>query len=194
MRGGVSRAFSAAAVLVGLTLGVETAAAQSLGEVARKEAERRQQVQSGRVYTNADLLAADPPASPAPSPPPAPQAAGDGGEKSTPAAEKETEGAGPQAPAGLLLKPRETRPEEYWRMNARALRADLAKAERDVEQAETRLKELEAAPQTPAVARERAMITKALAEFQQTARYRRGAIGRFEAFAESQKVPPDWIR
>jgi hypothetical protein len=190
-----SRAFAAAAVLVTLALGAQAAVAQSLAEVARQEANRRQQVQPGRVYTNGDLAANDWPTPSTPSSAAPPQESASTGEKDAPATDKKPNDAEtPETPAGLLLKPRETRPEPYWRANARTLRADLAKAEQDVTQAETRLKALEAAPQTPAIARERSILAKAVAEFQQTLRYRRDAVSRFEAFAELHKVPADWIR
>jgi hypothetical protein len=42
---------------------VATAAAQSLGEVARKEQERRQTVTPGKVYTNKDIKGQPPPSS-----------------------------------------------------------------------------------------------------------------------------------
>jgi hypothetical protein len=184
----------AAALLAGLSLGIDAAAAQSLGDVARKEAERRQQVQTGRVYTNTDLAAVDPPAPPPQTAPPASPPEAEGTKKNTAATENTPEGQNPEAPAASVLKPRETRPEAYWRARAQMLRTELAEAERNLAQTEIRLKELDGSPQTPAILRERAITAKKLAELQSTAQYRRDAISRFEAFAQTQKVPADWIR
>jgi hypothetical protein len=186
----------AAALLVGLSLGIEAPAAQSLGDVARKEAERRQQAQSGRVYTNTDLLAVDPPAPPPQSPPPPPASPPEAEDtkKSTAATENTPEGQNSEAPAAAVLKPRDTRPEAYWRTRAQTLRTELAEGERNVAQTEIRLKELDASPQGPAIVRERGITAKKLAELQATVQYRRDAISRFEAFAQTQKVPADWIR
>jgi hypothetical protein len=188
------RALPAAALLVGLSLGIEAAAAQSLGEVARKEAERRQQAQSGRAYTNTDLLAGDPPAPPPQTPSPASPAEAEDTKKSAAATENTPEGQNSEAPAAAVLKPRDTRPEAYWRTRAQTLRTELAEGERNVAQTEIRLKELDASPQGPAIVRERGITAKKLAELQATVQYRRDAISRFEAFAQTQKVPADWIR
>ena len=55
------RATSVAAVLMLIAFEAGTASAQSLGDVARQEAERRnQQAQTGKTYTNEDLDAVAP--------------------------------------------------------------------------------------------------------------------------------------
>ena len=46
-------------LILALTLNGQVAPAQSLGDIARRETERRAQITTGRVYTNADLPPAD---------------------------------------------------------------------------------------------------------------------------------------
>ncbi len=97
-----------------LTLGLSATAleAQSLAEVARKEAERRKAVKSeAKVYTNRDLgpEATSPPA-------PAPAAA-------APAAQPAPDAAAQAEP------PKEVKDEKYWRDRITKAREDLARAE-----------------------------------------------------------------
>jgi Arc/MetJ-type ribon-helix-helix transcriptional regulator len=168
-------------------------AAQSLADIARKEAERRQQAKNGRLYTNTDLVPVDP--AQAPDAPPPAEAPTGPGEQALPAPEgADAAAAPPPDPDGLVAKMREKRGEDYWRNRAQVLRTALAKTEANAAQSEIRLKELDASEQTPAVLREREITAKAAAQFQSEARARRDEIARFEAFAKSQKVPPEWIR
>ena len=69
-----------------------TSSAQSLADVARREAERRQQVPSGKVYTDGDLAPVD--AATPPPQPPSQQSPASGGE--TP----DTQPPSSQAPPG----------------------------------------------------------------------------------------------
>jgi hypothetical protein len=164
--------------------------AQSLGDVARREAERRTQVTSGRVYTNEDLAPVDP-AQPTP-----PAATGSAAAEAAQSPGKEAQAAAAK-PAGLegpATKPRVKRDEQYWRTRAKELRGRLAQAEADAAAADARLQELDAAPQTPALAREREVVARAVARMRSAVRYLRDEVSQFEALAESNNVSPDWIR
>jgi hypothetical protein len=174
--------------------GISFASAQSLADVARHESERRKQVQSGRVYTNEDLAAADP-AQTAPAPVSAgaqPQA-----ETANPAG-SQTDAPAPAAAAGSGDKPAPQPPshrdEQYWRARAKALRGRLATLEVDAAAAERGLSEIDAGPQTPEAARERDVVAAAVARLQTNVRYLRDEVAQFEKFAELNKVPADWIR
>src|SRR5690349_8451300 len=136
-----------AGVLVGILLGVmaSPAMAQSLGDVAREEAARRQQVkQTGKVLTNADLPAS------AVVGPPAPAGAEAAAEKSGDAAAPagETAAAGKAEP-GEAAKPGEagklaakdgaskaapTDDEDGWRARAEKVNAAVAAANAQVRQ------------------------------------------------------------
>jgi len=107
------RRWSAAAVVCVL-LGA-TGWAQSLGELARREAERRRAIEKpGRVYTNDDLEPTPPPAAPAASPgPTAPPAA------PAPAPAVATE---------VSAEEEEDRGEDWWRERIATLRRDLERA------------------------------------------------------------------
>ena len=134
------------AVGLGLALAVP-ASAQSLADVARKEAERRGAVPApGKVYTNEDLtpdLTAPPPA-PAPLPesdtPEMTAATGAAAEReagSPTAVEPDAEGVTPldeQEPQRANDKN-----ERYWRERSAALRARLAAQNRQIESLRQRI-------------------------------------------------------
>lgn len=188
------RCWSAILGALVLTLAAQVVSAQSLADVARREEERRKQVKSGRVLTNADLGPVDsaPPQTPrTPSSTAAPAE-----DTATPAgASGPDEKAGaPDAESATPGKPREKRDEQYWRNRARDLRERLAKANSDVVGAESRLTEMDATPASPQAARERDVMAAALAKLQAEAQARLAELTRFEAFAQAQKIPPDWTR
>lgn len=182
--------FLATAVLV-LTADAATSG-QSLGEVARREAERRKQVPSGRVYTNGDLAPADPaqtvPAPAAPAQPSAETAKPAGSQTEVAAA---AEGGGDKPAA---QQPPSRRSEQYWRDRAKGLRGRLAQLEADAAAAERRLNEIDAGAQTPETAREREVLATAVARLQSSRGYLRDEVARFEKLAELNKIPADWIR
>jgi hypothetical protein len=175
---------------------VTAAAAQSLGDVARREQERRRQTPLARVYTNADLLPVDPAATPIPAvPPPAGSDAG----AASPAPDS---AAGPD-PAPLdsaqpatepAVKPREHRDERYWRTRAQDLRARLAKATAEVERAEAALEALEAGTSSPATSRERQVVGAAVARLRADAQARLDDVRRLEARAQVEQVPAEWTQ
>lgn len=182
-------------VLVPLDGAHSIASAQSLGDVARREADRRTQVASGRVYTNADLVSVDPPQ--APTAPASPPVATEAGGESTQPASKSAEAPTPttgETSGEAQLKPREKRDEQYWRTRARDLRGRLAGAEADAAAAEAQLAALEASPQTPTMMREREVVAAALARLQSSVRYRHEELVKFEALVQASSVPAEWIR
>ena len=109
-----------------------SAGAQSLGEVARKEAERRKAVKtSGKTYTN-DQLKSDPrDAAPAPAPPPAGDSATPPAAGSAPVAgsgsAKGKDGAGQKDQAAAA--PKDVKDEAYWRARVQAEREALSRAQ-----------------------------------------------------------------
>lgn len=181
--------------IVLLLAGAESlVSAQSLGDVARREAERRQQVTSGRVYTNEDLAPVDPAQTTAT---PSAAAVTPAADNAQPADGKKAEGTGAAAGAEggkPAATPRVKRDEPYWRGRAKDLRGRLARVEADAATADARLNEIDAAPPSPVVAREREVVATALVRLQASVRYLRDEVAQFEKFAAFNKVPPDWIR
>lgn len=178
------------AALLSLAFEGQIAAAQSLGDVAQREAERRKQTTSGRVYTNADLapvdastpspvpMAAEVPPGPAPETPPAPAA-------------EPTDNPGIEP---VIVKPREKRDEQYWRTLARDLRGRVAKGNANIAAQEARLAEIDAGPQTPTAVREREVISGTVSRLQRDVRFLSEELRRFVTRAQLAKVSEDWIR
>lgn len=187
------RGISVAGLATVLLTSVEAPlSAQSLSDVARREAERRKQVTSGRVYTNEDLTPVDPA-----QPTPPPTATGSAAAEAAQSPGTEAQAAATKPPAGLegpVTKPRVKRDEQYWRTRAKELRGRLAQAEADAAAADARLQELDVAPQTPALAREREVVARAVARMRSAVGYLRDEVSQFETLAESNSVSPDWIR
>lgn len=196
-------------VLVGMLLGAMAApaAAQSLADVARQEAARREHVKAtGKVYTNADL-----PSSAVVAPPGAPAAA------ATPDAADQKDGAAAgdaQAPAGAaaVLAGKDgnqavakadrppTDDEDGWRGRAERVNTALASARAEVRQLKAlgdRLS-LEAQASNPDIAARatvergdlRAQIARA-EEKEAAARADREALVQE---ARASGVPPAWIQ
>jgi hypothetical protein len=188
----------ALAALLVLMDGARTADAQSLADVARREQERRADVQSGKIYTNADLTpVAASPAREVPSPA-ALAAARDAGvgaagesEETLPEESREAEAAEPGGP-GTVIEGREKRDEQYWRNRARDIRGRLARAVADAGAARARLDEIEAAPPSPSAAREHEVMAGALQRLQANVGFLRAELEQFEARARIESVPSDW--
>ena len=185
------QATSVRALLI-VALAAGTASAQSLGDVARQEAERRnQQAQTGKTYTNEDLDAVAPsetPETPAPATEPAPLVT-------------------TTKPSGVVIQENPTkgtlninatpaasnRDEQYWRRRSKDLRARLAGLRANIAATQKRLAALEAGPQTPAAERERTLTAATLSSLQSDLKLRNDDIAQLRTFAESQKVPPAWL-
>jgi hypothetical protein len=166
---------------------------QSLGDVARRESERRREAATapGRVYTNGDLAAIDPLREPAgdaaAAPVPAQEAAG--------AAVTANDGAtaDPQAADKTTGVPRERRDEGYWRARARDVRERLAKASADLEATRSSLSALDSA-KTPAAARERIVVAASLRRLESDVRSRQLEEVKLRTQAELNHVPATWIQ
>lgn len=190
----VRSVLSAAATVIVLVGYATSASPQSLGDVARQEAERREQVTSGKVYTNGDLAPVDTASTPTPqtSAAPLPPSAGE------PA---DSQRAASQAPPGnnpgkepVMVKAREKRDEQYWRNLMKDLRARIARANANVAAQEARLAEIDGGEQTPTRARERQDVTESLTRAQSAARSLTEELTRFTTRAQMEKVPAEWIR
>lgn len=181
------RLLSAAVALV--FCGAIGASAQSLGDVAKKEQQRRKRTKTAaKVYTNKDLGPDATKAAPAPLPP-ASTTAGPGGSEAAPPA---PESAGEQ-------DPRKT--EAYWRERMEAAKAEIQRNELFLEALQSRVNALS----TDFVSRDdpaqRAVIAsdrqKALAEMdrvRQSIASLKQQIADIEEEARQAGVPPGWLR
>jgi hypothetical protein len=185
------------ALLAGIAWLTAGPSAQGLGEVARKEAARRQQVAAGKKYTNEDLPAADTPTVTAavPAAPAAPpEAAPVPGEKADKAAAGE-KAAGTGEPA--ITPPREKRDEKYWRDRSGVLRVKLNEGQERVKSLQQRLAELEAALARGAGSshtQERTVTLQALTEAQENHAHMKAEWTRMEDRARAANVPSEWLR
>ena len=187
-------ASAAGALLFLLTVHVQVAPAQSLGDVARREAERRTQVTAGRVYTNADLAPVD---ASAPSPAPVPVEAATGSGAAAPATPAPGDEAEPPNNGGIepvIVKAREKRDERYWRALSGDVRGRVAKATADVAAQQARIAEIDAGPQTPTTVREREIISATVTHLQRDARFLSEELTRLLTRAQIAKVPEEWTR
>ena len=165
---------------------MQVAPAQSLGDYARREAERRTQFTAGRVYTNTDLAPVD---APAPSPAPVPVEAATGSGAAAPATPAPGEEVQPPNNGGIepvIVKAREKRDEQYWRTLVRDLRGRVTGVNANITARETRLAEIDAGPQTPTTVREREIISATVTGPERDAR--------FLTRARIAAVPEEWIR
>ena len=174
------------------------ASAQSLGEVARKEAARREQIKtSGKVLTNADLPAS------AVLQPGATEASEGGAEPSAAASSEEAPAgaAKPKAAAAELDKAAAPRDDEDgWRQRAAVVNKALAEVRAQVRQLRAlsdRLS-LEMQASDPAVVaratRERQDVKSQLASVESREADAAGASQAFEQEARIAGVPPAWIQ
>ena len=190
-------ALGAAWLLVGTNAAVAVHA-QSLGEVARREVERRKEAAQapGHVYTNENLAAEPSPSAP----------------QSDPSPEATVEAATPSTPAsssGMVVvenpethrvnfrsttTPPDNRDEAYWRGRAKDVRGRLARATADLEASQTRLAALDAGPQTPAAARERSIVAAIVKRLQSEMRHHHEGVAVLQTHAEMAKVSPEWIK
>ena len=170
---------------------VGNASSQSLGDVARVEAERRnQQTQTGRVYTNDDLDAVAAPDAQAATPTDAPAA--------PPSITKPSGVVVQEDPSKGTLninapEAASNRDEKYWRKRSRDMRENLARVRTNIAAAERRLTALDDGPQTPAAAREREAITTTLKQLRSEEIMRNQDMAQLKTFAAGQKVPPGWL-
>ncbi len=187
----MKRMFSACITLVFLA-GVGPAGAQSLGELAKKEADRRKtsgtatKAAPKKVYTNDDLKAAPPPS---PGSVPAPPAKDATAQKE---ATKKAEDA--KAPGG-------EKGEEYWRGLMAQTREELRRNEMFREALQTRINSLtndfsarDDPYQRAQLADDRQKAIAEMARVTQEIEALKKKIADIEEEARQAGVPPGWIR
>ena len=170
---------------------------QSLGDVARRESDRRREAANapGRIYTNQDLAAIEPPTEgprqAVPALPPAQETASEPAEAG-PGAASTVE----QQPTTEPTKPltRESGDEGYWRARAKEVRERLAKASADLESTQSSLSALDNGPKTPAAARERTVVAAAVQRLQSDVRSRQLEQANLRAQADVNKIPAAWVQ
>lgn len=205
-----SMAGRVAGVLVGIFLGVvaDTAAAQSLADVARQEAARRQQGGSTgaakpRVLTNADLPASAivGPAGAAATATAAEGQSSDVTPEAAPAAATAAEGAPTAAaPAAAVATDAPVDEQAGWRDRAGRINASLAAAQSHVRQLRAlsdRLS-LESQASNPAIAAraqaERGALRDQIAQAEEKATEARALHASLVHEARTAAVPPAWIQ
>jgi hypothetical protein len=174
---------------LGVVLMATVAAAQSLDEVARRESDRRTRAESGRVYTNADLGAVEPPSS-------APKPTVESAEPPTspPAVEPVETDTTTIANFQSANGPSGKKDRNYWHTTAALLRARLTRTKADEAAQRDQLTEIAAAPQTPTVVRARDVISKTLTRLQRDVTSQELELTRFLTGAQLAKVPEEWFK
>src|SRR4051812_8617023 len=191
----LARSIAVSAVVVLAWVTVSRAQTPTLGEVAKKEADRRKaQPAPAKVYTNKDLPAtAQKPAAGSPAP---------GAESSTPAdpVAAATANAGDQKPAEPMAEGGQ-KTETYWKNRMAAAREELRRSQMFAEALQTRINALnkDVATRDNPVQRARASEDRneALAELDRVKKdVERGTkqIGDIEEEARKAGVPPAWVR
>ena len=179
--------------------------AQGLGDVAKREAARRQEAPAGKKYTNEDLAPA--PAVSAPnSSAPAPASPATGPAAAAPDAKAAADSAtGPEAAQtpeevkalANAKMAREKRPESFWRDKAAVVRQAMARTTATAESLKKRLESLEAQMQNgggSSHVQEREVTLKSLKGAQDDVKSMQGEWDRLEARAKLENIPPDWLR
>jgi hypothetical protein len=172
---------------------VASAAAQSLGDIARKEESRRTRVAPGKQYSDDDLLPAAPPRALS-------------SESVALPGIDDPDGAGPEAAAVASpdgesaesadppVKAREKRDEAYWRGRATELREAVARIRGDLEMAEARLAELDGTESSPSLTRERQVTANAFGNLQRNLQSMLAEAAAFEKRAKANNIPAEWIQ
>ena len=188
----MKRMFSACVTFVFLA-GVATAGAQSLAEVAKKEADRRKAAGASpkaapkKVYTNDDLK---------PAPPPSP------GSMATPAAPNAKDAAkDAAAQKDAAKKPEEEKGEEYWRGRMEQAREALRRNEMFRDALQTRINSLtndfsarDDPYQRAQLADDRQKAVAEMARVTQEIEALKKQIADIEEEARQAGVPPGWLR
>ena len=172
-------------VLAGFLACAATAQAQSLGELARKEAERRKSIRTpGKVYTSDDLRAA--PAPPVPA---------------APSVSEPEPAAADGAPDGTLPPEEDPRTPVYWQRRLAAERDALARAETFAEALQSRINALSTDFINRDDPAQRAIVgadrDKALAELDRVRReigQHQKAIAAIQEEGRRAGVPAGWLR
>lgn len=181
------------AVILAGSAGAVQAQTPTLGDVAKKEADRRKaQPPSGKVYTNKDLPAS------------AQLPAGGGRETATPVdpvaaatAEKPAE----QKPEGEAKPEGETKDEAWWKNRIMSTREELRRNEMFAEALQTRINALSrdyTSRDNPAqrrqIGQDRAEALSELNRVKQDVERGKKQIADIEEEARKASVPPGWLR
>jgi hypothetical protein len=170
------------------------ARSQSLGDVAREEAERRKTVQApAKVYTDADLRRY--PVAPPPEPQPADP------EKAAPTEDKPAAKTEDAAAPAKPVEPSVDLGEEYWRKLITDARSALARSSSYLEALRARVQAfttqfyaLDDPVQRNAIAAQRNKVLDDMDHLKQDMAVQEGAIAKIEADARKANIPPGWIR
>ena len=183
------------AIAVGC-LNAVAASGQTLGEVAKKEADRRKaQPQGGKVYTNKDLPAsAQKPATPNPSAEAAPQTPTDPVAAAT---EQKAEAA-----KAATDKPQgDQKDQAYWKGRMSTAREELRRSEMFAEALQTRVNSLnkdfnsrDNPAQRSAIGADRTEALNELTRVKQEVERGKKQIADIEEEARKAGVPPGWVR
>ncbi len=177
------------------------AQAQSLADVARREAERRKAIksESTRVFTDEDLrpVPGSTSVTPKGAPPPATATDALGPGDVGVADELDSTRDEQQVP----VKAREKRDEQYWRGRTADYDQRLSRMRDDIAAMQGRLStinaKLDAARGDTArrvLQRERAEVTSVLSGFQQNLGFLQGEYDNYTEWAASKDIDPDWAR
>ncbi|MEO8259355.1 MAG: hypothetical protein ABI868_18555 [Acidobacteriota bacterium] len=179
-------------IAVALSISAATPlAAQSLGEVARREEARRKEIrQPARVYTNKDLTHV---------PPPVPAAAPAAGETPATPLPADTTAAGERAPDAA--EPGAARDQKYWSKRMRDLVVQLDRDQIYVGALQSRINVLttdfalrDDPAQRAVITRERERAIDELDRLQLVIDRTTTAIADLEEEARRASVPPGWLR
>ena len=195
----LARGALSAAILAGSALAIQ-AQTPTLGEVAKKEADRRKaQPAAGKVYTNKDL----PASAQAPAPasgtgtaaPVDPVAAATAEKPAEPKPQGETKPEGGTKPEG------ETKDEAWWKNRMMSTREELRRNEMFAEALQTRINALSrdyTSRDNPAqrrqIGQERAESLSELNRVKQDVERGKKQVADIEEEARKAGVPPGWLR
>lgn len=194
MSGAVMKINTTVWVLAGVSVFSAAAGAQSLADIARKEAERRKAITTpARVYTDSDVRRFPTPTPPEP-PPPDPA-------KPAEAEAKPAEPAGAAAAPAKAVEPSVDLGEQYWRKLMGDARAALGRSTSYLEALEERVKTATTdfyAREDPAersiLAAQRSRALDDVKRLKQDMAEQEKAIAKIEADARKANVPPGWVR
>lgn len=172
------------------------AAAQSLGDVAKKEEERRKQVTAaGKVYTNKDLAPAPPSSMPPPAPDASGAAAGSGATAKEPAADGKSADKDASKDAG------DKKDQAYWSGRMKAAQEAVDRDSTLADAMQSRINALatdfvnrDDPAQRAVIERDRQKALGELERLRKQITADKKAITDIEEEARRAGVPPGWLR